>query len=273
MDRAYKNLKMSEQKKFEMIHAVKHGGLRKQGSYVGIVAPMFVMIAIFFFVISGQSSPNADVTTGAGLNLSEHTHEAYFKEYLILWTVSLLLLMTAYVQFLLLARNPKRLINYRIFRFGNRAFHSWRMVLIGAIPFLWITIESIIIMLFPYDLVVQFFVVLLLFLNMMLIQLAIVKDRSSAKCPHCGVELTNKEIFWNKKCGVCRNGRFRKVQTSIQDFFATSGYIFIMFLPMIDFSLIYFFIFAAAYMYFTMKYIMPYLYVFQKEDEIPPPLW
>ena len=102
MDRAYKNLKMNEQKKREMISVIKHGKPRKQKSYAGFVAPMFVMIAIFFIVLSGQSSPIMDVTTGAGVNVSDHTHEAYFKEYLILWGVSLALLMAAYVQFLFL---------------------------------------------------------------------------------------------------------------------------------------------------------------------------
>ena len=51
MDRAYKNLKMSEQKKREMISIIKRGKPRKQKSYVSIVAPLFVMVAIFFIVL------------------------------------------------------------------------------------------------------------------------------------------------------------------------------------------------------------------------------
>ena len=105
-----------------------------------------------------------------------------------------------------------------------------------------------------YGLVPRFVLGLLLFfLNMLLIQLAIVKDRNRATCPHCGVELTNKEIFWNKKCGVCGNGRFHKVQTSPPNFFATFGYLLIIFLPIAGFSLIYSFIFGGAYMIFTIS--------------------
>ena len=273
MDRAYKNLKMSEQKKREMIHAVKHEGGRKPKSYVGIVVPLFAMMALLFIFISGQDNSTANISTGSSINLIEIKQTAHFKDLLILWSVSLVFLMMAYVQFLILARRPMRLSNYRLFKWANAAFHSWRMALIGSFPFLWVTVETLLIAFFPYEVVAQFFVVALLLINVFLVQLKIVKGRQRSTCPHCGVELTNKEIFMNKKCGVCGNGRMRKVQNSIQEFIATLGVVFVVILPSFQISLIYVIVFMIAYLYFTIKYIMPYLYTYQKEDEIPPPLW
>lgn len=273
MDRAYKSLKMSEQKKREMIQAVKHGTVRKQRSYVGIVAPMFVMLALLLFVITGQGNTTSNITSGSSINTEEITQAVNFKDLLILWTVSLVFLMIAYVQFLILARRPTRLLNYRLFRWANAAFHTWKLALIGSVPFLWMAIETLVLAFFPYELVAQFFVVVLLLINVFLVQLKIVKDRQRSTCPHCGVELTTKEIFMNKKCGVCGNSRFRKVQNSIQEFIATTGALIIMFFPFFQISLIYIILYTIAYIFFTIKYILPYLYTYQKEDEIPPPLW
>lgn len=274
MDRAYKNLKMSEQKKREMIHAVKLGTVRKQRSYVGIVAPMFVMVALLLLVIIGQGNTTSNITSGSSINVKEIiTKNTNFKDLLLLWIVSLVFLMLAYVQFLMLARRPMRLLNYRLFKWANAAFHTWEMALIGSVPFLWMAVETLVIAFFPYEIVAQFFVVVLLLINVFLVQLKVVKDRQRATCPHCGVELTNKEIFMNKKCGVCGNSRFRKVQNSIQEFIATFGPIFIMFFPFFQISLIYVILYMIAYLFFTIKYILPYLNTYQKEDEIPPPLW
>lgn len=274
MDKEYESLKLSNKKKNAMIQAIKYGKpLRRKKSYVGIVTSIFVLGVLLFSIIIGSGSESPVNKTGAGIDLHELTHEVYFKQLLILWSVSLLFLMMAFVQFLLLAKNPERLIEYPIFRKAHAVFGTWRMVFIGAIPFVWIAFETIVILIWSSELVVQFFVVLMLFINYALIQLKFVKGRTRATCPHCGVELTNKEINLNKKCGVCGNGRMRKAQNSIQEFISTFGGVFIMFFPFFQLSLFYVFLYGIAYVYFTLNYILPYLSEFEKESEIPPPLW
>lgn len=274
MEKAYKRLRMSEQRKREILREIKNGRPIQRKSYVAIVMPLFVAIAgLFLFISVGGDSKVSEVTTGAGFEWEAITHEAMFQELLILWIVSLIFLMMAYVQYLLLARNPKWLVQFRLIQWGHEAFGSWRKVLIFALPFVWIAVETVVLIVTTSTIVMQFFVVVLLLLNVMLVQLGIVKNRERAKCPHCGVELTNKEIVWNKNCGICGNGRLRKVQHSAQEFFATFGGFFVMFFPFFQVSLVYILLYIPIYFYFTMKYILPHLYVFQKEDEIPPPLW
>jgi len=269
----YNEMKLSEDKKRDMIKAIERGAVKRKKSYVGIIVPLFIAIATFLFVVSSQEGITRPLVNGTAVNLSDWTHESYFKELLILWTVSLVFLMTAYVQFLLLARNPERLREYRIFRKANEVYGTWRMVIIAAIPFIWIIVETAIILLFSSELVAQFFVVVLLLLNVMLIQLKFVKGRERAKCPHCNVELTTKEINFNKKCGVCGNDRARKVQTSPQEFFISFSGLIVMFFPFFQLSIIYVLLYAILNSYFTMVHILPYMVRFSEKEELPPPLW
>ena len=272
MSKQYNEMKLSEHKKRDMIAAIKKGHIKTKKSYVGIVVPMFIAVAVFLFAVTSQRViPNS--VNGAAFNFSEWTSESNFKELLILWTVSLAFLMMAYVQFLLLAKSPERLTEYRIFRKASEVFGTWRMIFIGAVPFVWIAVETIVLLFLPHELVAQFFAVLLLFLNVVLIQLKFVKGRTLATCPHCGVELTNKEIALNKKCGVCGCGRNRKVQNTFQEFFVTFGGLIIILFPFFQLSLVYVLLYAACYAMFTTIYILPYIVRFTKESDIPPPLW
>ncbi len=274
MNKEYEALKLSDQKKNAMIQALKYGKpLRRKKSYVGIVAPLFVVVAFFLFFISGNEIGLPQQVNSTGVDLSESDHEIYFFDLLILWTVSLVFLMMAYVQFILLALKPERLMEYRVFRTANKAFGTWRVVVIGAVPFVWMIIETLIILFISHELVLQFFIVLLLFLNVILIQLKFVKGRTRATCPHCGVELSNKEVTLNKKCGVCGNGRMRKVQNSFQEIFNYLSWMIAMFFPFFQLSFVYFLFYVVSYAIFTLVYINPYMVVFTKESDIPPPLW
>ena len=273
MSKQYNEMKLSEDKKRDMIAAIKQGNIKTKKSYVGIVVPLFITVAAFLFAVTNQGVISNSTVNGAGLNFSEWTTKSNFIELLILWTVSLFLLMMAYVQFFLLISNPERLKEYRIFRKANEVYGTWRMIFIGAVPFVWIAIETIVLLFLPHNFVAQFFIVLLLFLNVVLIQLRFVKGRTRATCPHCGIELKNKEILLNKKCGVCGNGKMRKVQNSIQEFFATFSGMIVMFFPFFQLSLIFVLIYAIFYLLFTCYFILPYLYVYTKETDIPPPLW
>ena len=163
MNKAYKEMKLSEQKKRDMIHTIKHGKPLKRKSYVGIVAPLFVVGILLFLMVSGSSTGNEQnsVKTGAGFNLVEFTQKAYFSDFLILWSVSLLFLMIAYVQFILLVMKPERLLENRLFRTAHAMMGTWRMIGIGAFPFVWIALETVIMLFTSSRLVAELFVVLL----------------------------------------------------------------------------------------------------------------
>ena len=99
MNKQYNELKLSEDKKKDMIKAIERGDVKTKKSYVGIVVPLFIAIATFLFVVSSQEGISRPLVNGATVNLSDWTHESDFKELIILWTVSLVFLMMAYVQF------------------------------------------------------------------------------------------------------------------------------------------------------------------------------
>lgn len=273
MNEAYKNLKLSESKKREIVKNIKNSEHSRKKSYAFIIAPAFVLLAICFSLLSMQGSLGEDVTTSSGWQWNTLTEAANFKDLLLLWIVSLVFVMMAYVQFILLALKPERLMNYKIFRIANQMYGTWRIVFIIGLPFLWMIIESAILLIVPNEYVAQFFVIVLLFLNVFLIQLKIVKGRGRSSCPHCDVELTNKEILMNKKCGVCGNGRVKKVQNSIQEFIATFGGLIVTLFPLFQIHLIFIFVYALLYVICTFYFIYPYLLTYQKESDIPPPLW
>lgn len=274
MSKTYKELKLSDVKKERMIQVIKKGKspASKKKSFVPIVVPLFALVSVFlFFLTTGDHS--RQLITGAGLELTETNHELFFKEVIIFWSISLLFLTTAYVQFILLAIKPERLVEYRIFKWAHEALHTWRRVFLIAFPFAVIIIETIILFISSSQLILQLVIVLFFLTNSMLIQLRFVKNKTRATCPHCEVELTNKEIFYNRKCGVCGNKRHLIIQNSSYEMVSTFTGLLVIFLPTFGFNMIFVPIYLIIYMSFTYAYIIPYIRNYSKEDKIPPPLW
>lgn len=273
MSKTYKELKLSDVKKERMIQMIKQGmpPSSKKKSFVPIVVPLFTFVAILLFLTTNNTSEQ--LVTGASKDLSEVTHEVFFKETIILWSVSLLLLMTAYVQFILLSNKPERLVEYRIFKWVHEALNTRRRVLIIAFPFVVILIETILLFISSSQLILQFAIALFLLTNFMLIQLRLVKNKTRATCPHCEVELTNKEIFYNRKCGVCGNKRHLIIRNSIHEMVSTFMGLLIIFLASFGFNMILVPIYLIIYISFSYIYVIPYIRKYSKEDIIPPPLW
>ena len=274
MSKTYKELKLSDVKKERMIQMIKKGipPTSKKKSFVPIVAPLFALVSVFlFFLTTGDHS--RQLITGAGLELTETDHVLFFKEVIIYWSISLLFIMTAYVQFILLATKPERLVEYRIFKWAHEALHTWRRVFLIAFPFAVIIIETIILFISSSQLMLHLAIVLFFLTNSMLIQLRFVKNKTRATCPNCEVELTNKEIFYNRKCGVCGKKRHLIIQNSSYEMVSTFMGLLIVFLPSFGFNMIFVPIYLIIYMSFTYAYIIPYIRKYSKEDIIPPPLW
>ena len=135
MSKTYKELKLSDVKKERMIQIIKKGKspASKKKSFVPIVVPLFAFVAILLFLTTNNASDQ--IVTGAGKDLSEATHEIFFKETIILWSVSLLFLITAYMQFVFLASKPNRLVEYRIFKWAHDKLNTKRRLIIIFSPF------------------------------------------------------------------------------------------------------------------------------------------
>ena len=274
MSKTYKELKLSDVKKERMIQMIKQGipPTSKKKSFVPIVAPLFAFVAVFLFFLT-TSNHSGQLVTSEGVDITEATHEIFILETIILWSVSLLLLMIAYVQFILLSNKPERLVEYRIFKWAHEALYTRNRVIIGVIPIAIIMIETFILFIFSSSQILQYAIVLFVLLNCMLIQLRFVKNKTRATCPHCEVELTNKEIYYNRKCGVCGNKRHLIIQNSSHEMVSTFMGLAIIFLTTFGFNMILIPIYLIIYISFTYACIIPYIRKYSKEDIIPPPLW
>lgn len=277
MDKAYKSLKMSDEKKRELVKMLKEQDFGKQPfknqkSFTWVVMPLFVILAMAFTVLSMKG--NGTITTGTDIPLFETNHFQFTKELLIWWSVSLVLLMIAYVEFLLLSKKPGRLIEYALFRFAHNALGTWKAMSIFLTPLVLLIGETAIIFIFTNMELQTFFVVLHLLFAIMLMQLTLVKDCKAATCPHCGEVLSKKVLILNFGCQSCGKGRHKKVDNRSKEFFATGGWLIILLFPLFNIVTIWHALFfGITYLIFTLNFIMPYIVEFSKDDEPPPPLW
>lgn len=280
MDKAYKQLKLSNEKKREFVNLLKEQGsssknrvLRKPQSFTWVAMPLFVIVAITFAALSMHE--NVSQTTGAIINVSDTTHEQFLKEMLVLWVASLVLLTIAYVELLLLARKPSQLVRHSFIRFAHNSLGTWKAAVVFLAPFVLLIAESILVFVyFSYIELQTFFVILHLLFVIMFMQLFLVKNRKAATCPHCGEVLSKKSIYFNYVCQSCGKGRYLKVENRSKKFFATSGWLILLLFPLFNiFTFWHGLFFGIIYLWFTLTFVIPYLDEFTKDDELPPPLW
>ncbi|MFF5995635.1 TIGR04104 family putative zinc finger protein [Lysinibacillus sp. KU-BSD001] len=94
LTRELNSVRLSDEQKEQMIQQTIYGHKRKQSSWgYRLVLPSFVVMAIFFVMLS-QTSQAPNMTT-AGEAVLEVTHEKWFDETLILFAVNVFLIVTA----------------------------------------------------------------------------------------------------------------------------------------------------------------------------------
>lgn len=279
MDKAYKELKMSEEKKRDLVKMLKNQDvdskqlfIKKPKSFTWVVMPLFVILAIAFATSSMQG--DVSPTTGTDIKFFNTNHGEFLKELIIWWVVSLVFLMIAYVEFLLLAYKPGRLVENALFRFAHHSLGTWKATFVFLAPFVLLIVETALIFVFTNKELQTFFVVLHLLFVIMLMQLTLVKDRKAATCPHCGEVLSKKALIFNRSCSSCGKSRYKKVVSPSKEFFATSGWLIIFLFPIFNvLTILHALFFGISYIIFTLNFVMPYLVEYSKDDDLPPPLW
>ena len=270
MKQAYKNIQLTKKQKHKIMMQITDTKPPKN-KWVPVIGVAFCVVAALFLMLGSQTFQPTQTTTAQ----SPYVFLQKDVQSIVLYsTVTLLLLIAAYVQLLLLIMNPQQLLRFRLIRYlaerkGTRKivpfFFSPVVLIFILIMLLFITQNPIYIL--------QFSAVCFLLINAIFIQMRFVKQNIRATCPHCHYSLTNKEIYLNKKCEMCGKGRQKEITNGAREFMATfGGFVYILF-PAFQIHWSISVLYLIAYFTFTFFYILPYLARYTKEEDLPKPLW
>ena len=127
----------------------------------------------------------------------------------------------------------------------------------------------------------QFFFVVFLFFNTSFIQILLTRNAERARCPHCAVGLTNKEMLkksfmiYDARCNACEKKMYYDKKKNERFFLIHMlGFPFCMLMPNVGIPLYVTGVYFVVYSIFTFGYLYPYTVKFSlQSEEQQPPLW
>ncbi|KGR81570.1 hypothetical protein [Lysinibacillus odysseyi] len=275
--RELEQLHLTEIQKERMIVHVK-SGKKKKKSYVGVVLPAFIVLALFSILLAVQPSKMVQQTASP----IETAKEAGSVEEIIWLTLTLILMMSAYSLAVASLLKVKRWQNsafvHRLIGFLKSYRIIWMIISLLGIGFAIVMIAS---SLKSSSAFLQSLFVIFLFANTSFIQILLTKNEQRAHCPHCEAELTNKEMLkksfmiYDAKCNICKKKMYfdRKKNQSTY-LIQTLGMPFCLLMPSVDIPFYVMGVYFILYIAFTFGYLLPYTVRFSTQsEEQQPPLW
>ena len=274
-------LSLTEMQKEKMKQLVKQPlpQSSKRNSFVPIIAPMFVLLAIVFIWLQ-VSSPGNDVKTAT--NDIVRTTNVMTKGVIGLLTITMLLHVGAYLSVMFVALKVKRIEKFKVFRWLKyKIQHKQLFVIIACICMTTLMIVAVVLYAKNVVILLQIILVTLLWVNICCLQLLFTKDNERSICPHCGVAYSRREI-WKKsfyghfeKCSSCGKGAYVDRKKSQGNFLTIyMGGMVGMFITNLGIPIWLGICYIVTYTVFAVIYIGPYTTQFTKEsDDQQPPLW
>ena len=267
-------LHLTEIQKQRMADCRKAGEKEKK-SYVAVILPVFIALATFLAWLTVQPGGTVQQTTAA----METAQSSMTMEKIIWLTLTLILMMSAYTLALISLLKVKRWQSKEKVQrvIGNLKLPLLIWVVIGllcfgfAITLMAVNLESIVLL--------QFFFIVFLFLNTSFIQILLTRNAERARCPHCGTELTNKEMLkkswmiYDAECNVCKKKMSYRKKNDSSFWVPMVGIPLFMLMPSVGIPWYIMFGYFIPYIIFTV-YIMSYTVQFSTQsEEQQPPLW
>lgn len=271
-------LHLTEIQKERMIDHVK-AGKKKKKSYVGVVLPAFVALALFSIWLPVQPDHAVQQTA----SLIETTREGSSVEGIIWLALTLILMMSAYTLAVVSLLKVKR---WQSSKFVHRVlvfFKSYRIIwIIISLLLISFAIAVIAPRLESPTAFLQVLFILFLFANTSFIQILLTRNEQRARCPHCESELTNKEIlkksfmFFDARCNTCHEKMYydRKKNQRMYLIQVLGMPFCLLLMPIVGIPFYLMGIYSILYIVFTVGYILPYTVRFSAQsEEQQPPLW
>ena len=267
-------LHLTEIQKQRMAYRIKAGEKEKK-SYVAVIFPAFIALATFMAWLTVQPGGTVQQTTAA----METAQSTMTMEKIIWLTLTLILMMSAYTLAIVSLLTVKRWrSNEKVQRvIGNLKSPLLIWVVIGLLCFgfgitlMAVNLESIVLL--------QFFFIVFVFLNTSFIQILLTRNAERARCPHCGTELTNKEMLkkswmiYDAECNVCKKKMSYRKKNDSSFWVPMVGIPLFMLMPSVGIPWYIMFGYFIPYIIFTV-YIMSYTVQFSTQsEEQQPPLW
>lgn len=270
-------LHLTGTQKERMIDHVK-SGKKKRKSYVAVILPAFVLLALFSGWLALQPSSTVQ-QTAAPLKTSSETIS---MEEIIWLTFTLLLMMSAYTLAVISLLQVRRWQNIMFVQRLTGFLKSYRIVwiIISLLGF-GIAMTMIASRLENPVAFLQFFLIIFLFINTSFIQILLTRNERRAHCPHCKTELTNKEMLkksfmiYDARCNTCNKKMYydRKKNQSMY-LIQVLGVPLCLLMPNIGIPFYLIGVYATLYFTFTFGYLFPYTIRFSTQsEEQQPPLW
>ena len=271
-------LHLTEIQKQRMADRVMSGEKeKKKKSYVVVIFPAFIALATFLAWLTVQPDGTVQQTTAA----METAQSSMTMEKIIWLTLTLILMMSAYTLALISLLKVKRWQSSEKVQRVIENLRSSRLiwVVIGLLGFgfgitlMAVNLESIVLL--------QFFFIIFLFLNTSFSQILLTRNAERARCPHCGTELTNKEMLkksfmiYDARCSACDKKMYydRKINNRAY-LIHMLGFPFCMLMPNVGIPLYLIGVYFLFYSTFTFGYLYPYTVRFSlQSEEQQPPLW
>jgi CXXC-20-CXXC protein len=270
-------LHLTEIQKERMVDHIK-SGIKQKKSYVAIILPAFVVLALFSGWLALQPSTGIQ-QTGSPIKT---TNEAISIEKIIWLTLTLLLMMSAYTLALISLIKVRRWQNsafaLRIIGFLKSYQIIWIIISLLGLGFAMTAIASRLENSLTF---LQFFFIVFLFANTSFIQILLTRNEQRALCPHCGVELTNKEMLkksfmiYDAKCNKCKKKMYYDRKKNQNSYLIQVLWMPIcLLMPSVGISFYLMIIYFVLYAVFTFGYLFPYTVRFSTQsEEQQPPLW
>ncbi|WP_413362707.1 hypothetical protein [Lysinibacillus sp. 3P01SB] len=263
--------------KQQMIDHVKSGKKQKK-SYVSVILPAFVLLAMFSGWLALQPSTAIQQTAAP----VETINEAISIEEIIWLTLTLLLMMSAYTLAVVSLLKVKRWQNAAFVQRLVGFLKSYRIiwVIISLLGFGFAMTQIASDLKDPVEFL-QFFFVIFLFANTSFIQILLTRNEQRAHCPHCGIELTNKEMLkksfmiYDAKCNACKKKMYYDRKKNQSSYLIQALWMPIcLLMPSVGISFYLMIIYFVLYAVFTFGYLFSYTIRFSAQsDEQQPPLW
>lgn len=268
---------LTEIQKQQMIDRVKSGKKQKK-SYVSVILPAFVLLAMFSGWLALQPSTAIQQTAAP----VETINEAISIEEIIWLTLTLLLMMSAYTLAVVSLLKVKRWQNAALVQRLIEFLKSYRIiwVIISLLGFGFAMTEIASDWKDPIKFL-QFFFVIFLFANTSFIQILLTRNEQRAHCPHCGMELTNKEMLkksfmiYDAKCDTCKKKMYYDRKKNQNSYLIQALWMPIcLLMPSVGIPFYLMIIYFVLYAVFTFGYLFSYTIRFSTQsDEQQPPLW
>ena len=251
----------------------------KEKSFVPIIAPTFVLLAIIFIWLQ-VSPPGSDFKTSTTDIVK--TNNVMTKEVIILLTFTMLLHAGAYLSVMFVALKVKRIEKFKAFRWLKyKIQYKQLFVIIACICMTTLMIVAIVLYAKNVVILLQILLMILLLINTCFWQLFSVRHNERSRCPHCDAVCSRKEIwkksFYGKfeKCSSCGEGSYVDRKKSQPNFVIMFWGIWIpIFVTNYGVPIWLSICYMVVYIAIILIYIYPYTLQFTKEsEEQQPPLW